>query len=249
MIQNGLTLAWRSLLKIKHSPEQLLDVTMTPIVFVVLFVFLFGGAVAGRWQDYLQSVLPGIMVQTVLFASMGTGTAINTDITKGIFDRFRSLPIARSAPLVGHVLGDVARYLVSLAVVLAFGTSLGFRIRTGPLPALAACLLLLGFALAVSWIPTILGLLVRTPQTVQGIGFFVLFPLTFGSNIFVRPSTLPGWLQAWVSVNPVTHLVDATRGLLRGGAVAEPGLLTVVWMVGLVVVFAPAAIAIYRRRA
>jgi oleandomycin transport system permease protein len=168
---------------------------------VVLFVFLFGGAVAGRWQDYLQSVLPGIAVQTVLFASMGTGTAINTDITKGIFDRFRSMPIARSAPLVGHVLGDLVRYVVSLGMILAFGAALGFRVRTGPLPALAACLLLLAFALAVSWIPTILGLLVRTPQTVQGIGFFVLFPLTFGSNIFVGTSTLPGWLQVWVSVN------------------------------------------------
>jgi oleandomycin transport system permease protein len=249
MIQNGLTLAWRSLLKVKHSPEQLLDVTLTPIIFVVLFVFLFGGAVAGRWQDYLQVVLPGIAVQTVLFASMGAGTAINTDITKGIFDRFRSLPIARSAPLVGHVLGDLVRYVVSLGVILAFGVALGFRMRTGPPAALAACLLLLAFALAISWIPTTLGLLVRTPQTVQGIGFFVLFPLTFGSNIFVSASTLPGWLQAWVRVNPVTHLVDATRGLLRGGAVAEPVLLSLAWMVGIVAVFAPVAIVIYRRRA
>jgi oleandomycin transport system permease protein len=249
MIQNGLTLAWRSLLKVKHSPEQLLDVTLTPIIFVVLFVFLFGGAVAGRWQDYLRVVLPGIAVQTVLFASMGTGTAINTDITKGIFDRFRSLPIARSAPLVGHVLGDLVRYVVSLGVILAFGVALGFRMRTSPPAALAACLLLLAFALAISWIPTTLGLLVRTPQTVQGIGFFVLFPLTFGSNIFVSADTLPGWLQAWVRVNPVTHLVDATRGLLRGGAVAEPVLLSLAWMVGIVVVFAPVAIVIYRRRA
>jgi oleandomycin transport system permease protein len=249
MISAGMTLAWRSVLKIKHSPEQLLDVTLTPIIFVVLFVFLFGGAVAGRWQDYLQQVLPGIMVQTVLFASMGAGTAINTDITKGIFDRFRSLPIARSSPLVGHVVGDVVRYVVSLLVILAFGTALGFRIRTGPLPALAACLELLAFALAVSWIPTTLGLLVRTPQTVQGIGFFVLFPLTFGSNIFVRPSTLPGWLQGWVSVNPVSHLVDATRGLLRGGPVAGPVLLTLLWTVAIVAVFAPVAIGVYRRRA
>jgi len=249
MISAGMTLAWRSVLKIKHSPEQLLDVTLTPIIFVVLFVFLFGGAVAGRWQDYLQQVLPGIMVQTVLFASMGAGTAINTDITQGIFDRFRSLPIARSSPLVGHVVGDVVRYVVSLLVILAFGTALGFRIRTGPLPALAACLELLAFALAVSWIPTTLGLLVRTPQTVQGIGFLVLFPLTFGSNIFVRPSTLPGWLQGWVSVNPVSHLVDATRGLLRGGPVAGPVLLTLLWTVAIVAVFAPVAIGVYRRRA
>jgi oleandomycin transport system permease protein len=249
MISAGMTLAWRSILKIKHSPEQLLDVTLTPIIFVVLFVFLFGGAVAGRWQDYLQQVLPGIMVQTVLFASMGAGTAINADITKGIFDRFRSLPIARSSPLVGHVVGDVVRYVVSLLMILAFGTALGFRIRTGPLPALAACLELLAFALAVSWIPTTLGLLVRTPQTVQGIGFFVLFPLTFGSNIFVRPSTLPGWLQGWVSVNPVSHLVDATRGLLRGGPVAGPVLLTLLWTVAIVGVFAPVAIGVYRRRA
>jgi len=141
-VRHGLTLAWRSLLKIKYNPEQLIDLTLQPIIFVILFVFLFGGAVAGDWRDYLQFVLPGILVQTVVFATLGTGIGLATDIKTGIFDRFRSMPIARSAPLVGTVAGDVVRYVVSGVVVLAFGMVLGFRIHTGPLacsPRMAWC--------------------------------------------------------------------------------------------------------------
>lgn len=247
-VRHGLTLTWRSLLKLKHSPEQLLDVVLGPIVFVLLFVFLFGGAVAGDWRDYLQYVLPGILVQTIVFATLGTGIGLSTDIKTGIFDRFRSLPIARSAPLVGTILGDVARYVLSGGVVLAFGMLLGFRVHTGPLAVLAAYGLVLVFAIAVCWVTALVGLLVKTPQSVQVFGFVVLFPLTFGSNIFTLPATMPGWLRAWVEVNPVSALTTALRGLLDGGPVAGAVLETLLWSAGIVAVFAPLAVGAYRRR-
>jgi oleandomycin transport system permease protein len=247
-VRHGLTLAWRSLLKIKYNPEQLIDLTLQPIIFVILFVFLFGGAVAGDWRDYLQFVLPGILVQTVVFATLGTGIGLATDIKTGIFDRFRSMPIARSAPLVGTVAGDVVRYVVSGVVVLAFGMVLGFRIHTGPLAVLAAYGLVLAFAFALCWLAALVGMLVKSPQSVQGFGFMTMFPLTFGSNIFTRPETLPGWLEAWVDVNPVTHLTTALRGLLLGGPVAEPVVYTLGWAAVIGAVFAPLAIRAYLRR-
>lgn len=248
-LRHGLTLTWRSLVKIKHSPEQLLDITLQPIIFVILFVFLFGGAIAQDWRNYLQYVLPGIMTQTVVFMTLSTGIGLNTDITKGVFDRLRSLPIARSAPLVGTVLGDLVRYLTSLAVVLGFGTALGFRIRTGPLSLLAACALTLAFGFALCWTSTLLGLVAKTPQSMQGLGAVVVFPLTFGSNVFVPADTLPGWLRAWVQVNPVTQLTSAVRGLLLGGPVAGPAVATLLWAAGIFAVFFPLAVGAYRRRA
>jgi oleandomycin transport system permease protein len=248
-LRHGLTLTWRSLVQIRHSPEQLLDLTLQPIIFIVLFVYLFGGAIASDTHAYLQFVLPGILVQTVAFATLRTGIGLNTDITKGIFDRFRSLPIARSAPLVGAVLGDVVRYVVSVAVVLIFGMILGFRIATGPLSVLAAIALVLTFALSLCWISAALGLVVSNPQTVQGLGAVLMFPLTFGSNLFVPTSTMPGWLQAWTNVNPITKLVTATRGLLLGGPVAAPAIATLIWAVAITAVFAPIAISLYRRKA
>ena len=246
--RHGLTLAWRAVVKIRHNPEQLLDVSLQPVVFVTMFVFLFGGAIAGGDRhQYLQFVLPGIMVQTVVFASMGTGLNLNTDITKGIFDRFRSLPIARSAPLSGLILGDIVRYVLSLSVLLIYGTILGFRFQAGALSALAGCALVMLFALAMCWVWALAGLLVKTPTTLQGVGFIIGFPLTFGSNVYVATQTLPGWLQAWVKVNPVTALTDAARGLMLGGPVATPVWHTLVWILGIVAVFAPLAVRRYRR--
>ena len=249
--RHALTLAWRAVLKIRHNPEQLLDVSLQPIVFVTMFVFLFGGALAGmNRHTYLQFVLPGIAVQTVVFASMGTGINLNTDITKGIFDRFRSLPIARSAPLSGLIMGDLVRYAVSLSVLFVYGVILGFRFTNGFLPALGAIGLMAVFALAVGWIWVLLGLLVKSPQSLQGLGFVVGFPLTFGSNIFVQTQTLPGWLQAWVKINPVTALTDACRGLLLGtGPVGTPVWHTLVWALGFTAVFAPLSVWVYRRKA
>lgn len=247
-VRHGLTLAWRNVVRIRHSPEELLDVTLQPIVFILLFTFVFGGAISTSWHDYLPYVLPGILAQTVVFASIATGTTLNTDLTKGVFDRFRSLPISRSAPLVGYVLGDIVRYLVVIVVILAFGSALGFRIHTDPGSALLACVLALGFGLAMCWVSVFIGLLARSPGTVQGLSFVFMFPLTFGSNVFAKTTTMPGWLQAWVKINPISQLVDAVRGLLIGGPVAGPVWKAVVAALAIMAVFMPLALAAYRRR-
>lgn len=246
-LRHGLTIAWRNLMRIKHSPEQLLDLTLQPIIFIVLFVFLFGGAISGDWHTYLQFVLPGILVQTVVFASMGTGTGLADDITKGVFDRFRSLPIARWAPLFGTVLSDVARYLISLLIVLLAGLVLGFHFHGGVVGVVAGSLLVLAFTFALSWVSALVGLLAKKPQSVQGLAIVVMFPLTFGSNLFVQTSTLPGWLQAFVKVNPVSHLITAVRGLFVGHVATGDVVISLVAAVAVVVVFAPIAVAVYRR--
>jgi oleandomycin transport system permease protein len=249
-VRHGATLAWRSLVKIKSSPEQLIDVTLQPIIFLLLFVYVFGGAIAGGGDTtkYLQFLLPGLLVQTALFSTMGTGYALNSDISKGVFDRFRSLPISRIAPLAGAVVGDIARYTVSIVVLVAAGMVMGFRIHTDPLSVLAACLLVLAFSLALGWVSIFIGMLAPSPQSVQGFGMIFMFPLTFGSSIFAPAGSMPGWLQAWVKINPVTKLADATRGLMTGGAVLDPVLYSLGWAVVIVAIFAPLAMRLYRRK-
>jgi oleandomycin transport system permease protein len=246
--RHGLTLAWRSLLKLRHSPDQLLDVLLLPITFVLIFVFLFGKAVAGDWREYLQFVLPGIAVQALMFASMGTALALNADLRTGIFDRFRSLPIARSAPLTGHLLGDLVKYVVSLVLVFGFGAILGFRPHGAPLAVLAGCGLIVLFAFAVCWIAALVGILARSPGSVQGLAFMLIFPLTFGSNVFVPTASLPGWLQAWVKLNPVTQVSDAARGLLLDQPLGDTVTASLLWTAGILVVFAPLAVRAYRRQ-
>ena len=248
LVRHSLVLAGRSIVKIRRTPEQLLDVTLQPIIFTVLFVYLFGGAIAGSQQAYLQFVLPAILVQSILFATLAIGVNLNTDMSKGVFDRFRSLPIPRSAPLVGAVLGDLVRFVTTIVVLFAFGYAIGFRVETNLFQALAACLLVLFFAFSLTWIAVFIGTAVRNSGTVQGIGFLLMFPLTFGSNMFVPIDTMPGWLQAWVKINPVTHLTDACRGLLTGGAVATPVLQSIVAATVIMAVFAPLAVRTYRAR-
>jgi oleandomycin transport system permease protein len=246
--RHGLTLAWRSLLKLKHSPDQLLDVLLLPITFVLVFVFLFGKAVAGDWHTYLNYVLPGIAVQALMFASMGTALALNADLRTGIFDRFRSLPIARSAPLTGHLLGDLVKAVISLALVFGFGAILGFRPHGGPLALLAGCGLIVLFSFAVCWIAALVGMLANSPGSVQGFAFLLIFPLTFGSNVFVPTAELPGWLQAWVKINPVTQVSDAARGLLQDQPLGHAVTSSLLWTAGILVVFAPLAVHTYRRQ-
>jgi oleandomycin transport system permease protein len=246
---NSLTLAWRNVAQLRHSPEKLLDVILMPIVFLVLFLFVFGGAVAGSTHAYLQELLPGLVAQMAMFATMGLGTALCEDIHKGVFDRFRSLPVARSAPLVGAVIGDSVRFLSVMAVLTGFGTALGFRFHAGIGSILAAYGLAYVFYLAVCWVSVLIGLIAPSPQTVQGIAFIWTMPLTFGSSVLLaNTASMPGWLQAWVKVNPVTHLADAVRALTLGGPVGDHVLYTLLWAAGIVLVSFPIAMRMYARR-
>ncbi len=247
-LRHTFTLTWRSVLKIRTNLEDVVGLSLQPIMFLLLFTYVFGGAIAGGTHQYLQFELPGLLVMTVVFATMGTGLMLNQDITGGVFDRFRSLPIARWAPLAGAVLGDMVRYMISVAVTLGFGMVLGFRIETNPVAAAAGCLLLLVFALAMCWVSTLIGLLSKTPQGVQIYGFLVMFPLVFGSNLLVPSRTMPGWLQAFVQVNPMTYLTSAERGLLTGGPVTAPTVRSLLWALAILVVFAPLAVRAYRRK-
>ncbi|GAA4451678.1 ABC transporter permease [Phytohabitans houttuyneae] len=213
----SITFGWRAMLKIKHVPEQLFDVTAFPIMMTLMFTYLFGGALAGSTTEYLQFLLPGIMVMSVVMITMYTGVAVNTDITKGVFDRFRTLPIWRPSTMVGYLLGDAFRYTVASLVILGVGLILGFRPDGGVLGVAAGIGVLVAFSFAFSWIWTMFGLLLRTEKSVMGVSMMVLFPLTFLSNVFVDPSTMPGWLQAFVDVNPISHLVGAVRTLMDGG--------------------------------
>jgi oleandomycin transport system permease protein len=248
-LRNTFTLTWRSLLKIRTNMEDVLGLSLQPIMFLVLFTYVFGGAIAhGSIHTYLQYALPGILVMSVAFATIGTGLMLNQDIASGVFDRFRTLPIARWAPLAGAVLGDMVRYSISIAVTLGFGMILGFRITTNPLSAFVGCLLLLTFALAMCWVFALIGMLVKTPQGVQVFGSLGIFPLVFGSNQLVPSGTMPGWLQAFVKVNPMTYLTDAERALLTGGPVATSATRALLWALGIFVVFAPLAVRVYRRK-
>ncbi len=243
-----LTFGWRGMLKVKHVPEQLLDATLTPVLFTLLFTYMFGGAIAGSTAEYLQFLLPGILVMSVLFTTVYSGVALTTDATKGVVDRFRSLPIWPPAPLVGAVLGDSVRYLVAATVVVALGLVLGFRPAAGLGGVLAAIALVVVFAFGLAWVFTTVGLLMRTPSAVMNGGFMALFPLTFLSTAFVSPRTLPGWLEAFVSVNPISHVVTASRGLMEGAASAGQIGLVLVTAVVLTAVFAPLTTYLYRNK-
>ncbi|MGB1697805.1 MAG: ABC transporter permease [Thermoplasmatota archaeon] len=238
--------AWRAVVKIKHVPFQLFDVTVTPIMFTLLFTFLFGGALAGSPKEYVQFLAPGILVQTVVFITVYTGVGVNTDIKKGLHDRFRSLPNWHPAPIFGMLTGDLFRYSMASFMVLAVSFIIGFRPDGGILGVLAAVGLVLAFCLALSWPWIIIGMKVRTPESVMTMSFLVLFPLTFVSNIFVDPDTMPNWLQNVVAVNPVTHLATATRDMMAG----DPGI-EALWVLGAAVaiaaVFAPIAMVMYRK--
>jgi oleandomycin transport system permease protein len=248
-IRNGLTLAWRNVMQLKHSPEKLLDTTLAPIVFLVLFLWVFGGAVAGSTHAYLQLLLPGMIAQMAMFATMGIGTTINEDIHRGVFDRFRSLPIARSAPLVGAVLGETVRFFTTMVVLTGIGTLLGFRFHNDPLSVLAAYLLAYLLYLAFCWFSLLVGLLAPSPAATQGFTVIWTLPLTFGSSIFTADtSSMPGWLQAWVKVNPVTYLADSARHLTLGGPVGNDIWYAVAWAVGIIVVGFPLALRTYGRR-
>jgi oleandomycin transport system permease protein len=248
--RHSFALAKRSLIKTMRTPEALIDVTVQPVIFLLLFTYLFGGAIfAGDRGGYLQFLLPGMLAQSLAMGGVALGQNLNADIEKGVFDRFRSLPISRAAPLVGAVMADVVRYLSVCVVMLGFGTIMGFRVQTGLVPALGAVALSIAFGLCFCWISVWVGMLARTSGAVQGIMFLLVLPLTFGSNVYVPTDTLPGFVQAFVAVNPITPLVATIRGLLVSGPVTGPLTQTLIWMAGLLAVFVPLALRAYNRRA
>jgi ABC-2 type transport system permease protein len=243
----GLTFGWRGMLKVKHVPEQLLDVTITPVMFVLMFTYLFGGAIAGSTGDYLDYILPGVLVMSVVFTTVYSGVALNTDLTKGVVDRFRSLPMWRPAPLVGSLLGDSVRYVIAGTVIIVLGVALGYRPDAGVPGVVAALALVVVFSFGLSWVFTTLGLLLRSPNAVMNAGFMGIFPLTFLSNVFVDPETLPDGLKDFVEVNPISILVDASRGFMEGNV--DGGDIAVVLGTAAVLtaIFAPLTTRMYRR--
>jgi ABC-2 type transport system permease protein len=243
----AMTFGWRGMLKVKHVPEQLLDVTITPVMFVLMFTYLFGGAIAGSTGDYLDYILPGVLVMSVLFTTVYSGIALNTDLTRGVVDRFRSLPIWRPSPLVGALLGDSVRYVVAGTVIIVLGVILGYRPDAGVPGVLAALALVVVFAFGLSWCFTTLGLVMRSPNAVMNAGFMAIFPLTFLSNVFVDPETLPSALEAFVDVNPISILATASRGLMEGNAeLSDIGIVLGVAAL-LTAIFAPLTTRLYRK--
>ncbi|WP_331736854.1 ABC transporter permease [Streptomyces sp. NBC_00211] len=248
--QHSIALAGRGVTKFMKSPMQLVDVVLTPIISLLMFVYLFGDAMSGGDTDgYLQLVAPGVMVMAVFQASIGVGASLSTDASTGIFDRFRSMPIARSSPLIGAVLADIVRYVVCLGALAVLALVMGYRVQTGPVATLAALALLIGFALSFSWISVYLGMLIKNPASVHGLMTILILPLTFASNVFIPRDGMAGWLRAWSDVNPVSLVAESVRGLLNGGPVAGSLLATLAWMAGVIAVFFPLAMHAYRKSA
>lgn len=247
-ISSTLTFATRALLRIKHVPEQMFDVTVFPVIFLLMFTYLFGGAIAGSTEEYLQFLLPGILVMTVSQITMYTGIDLNNDIRKGIFDRFRTLPIWLPSALIGSLLVDVVRYSMASVIMLSLGFALGFRPDGGWLGVVGAVVLILIFSFSLSWIWTVIGLIVRSEKSLMMVSFMVLFPLTFVSNVFVDPRTLPQWLQSFVDINPISILATAVRGAMHGTGTVQQVVLVLIVSVIMTAIFAPITIYLYRNK-
>ena len=242
-----LTLGWRAMLKIKHVPFQLFDVTAFPLMMTLMFTYLFGGALAGSVKQYVQYLIPGIVVQTIVFITVYTGVGLNADITKGLFDRFRSVPIWQPAPIFGALLGDVFRYSLAATMVITLGIVMGFRPAAGLIGVVLAVALIIVFAMSLSWMWIIVGMLVKSPESVMTSSFLLLFPLTMASNIFVDPKTMPRLLQLLVSVNPVSHLANASRGLMHGDVQMSDIAYVLIAAAIITAIFAPIAMRMYHR--
>jgi ABC transporter DrrB family efflux protein len=242
-------LARRNLLHILTDPQQLVGVTVQPLMFLLLFVYVFGGAISGSTRGYLQFVLPGLLVQAVGFGTTATAVGLNADFQHGLIDRFRSMPVARSAVVAGRVTADLLRTAWSSLIITVVAVALGFRFHGGPLGALGAAGLVLAFGFALCWLMAFLGISLRSAEAVQTAGFLLILPLTFASSVLVPAATMPGWLQAFVAVNPMTIVASALRGLMLGGPVARPVAQTAAWVAGITVVCGLLTVRQYRRRA
>ncbi|MER6574171.1 ABC transporter permease [Nonomuraea sp. NPDC001023] len=242
-----LSMAWRALKKMRRNPEQFFDVALQPLLFTAMFAYIFGGAIAGDVQNYLPLMIPGILAQTVLTTCMATGTQLREDMEKGVFDRFKSLPIARIAPLAGPMVADLLRYTIAATLTFGMGVLMGYRPGGGVGGVLAAILLAIFTGWSLAWIFTWVGTIARSAQAVQGISMMILFPLTFLSNAFVPVETLPGWLAAFVRVNPVSHLVTATRDLANNALVSGEVAWTLLACAVVMAIFAPLSVRSYKR--
>jgi ABC-2 type transport system permease protein len=248
-IRNSLTMAHRAVLKMRRTPEQFFDVTLQPILFTLMFTYIFGGAIAGGVKSYLPIIIPGILIQTVIATSLVTGTQLRDDMDKGVFNRFKSLPIARIAPLTGALIADTIRYGIATTLTFIMGYIMGFRPAGGIGSVVAAGLLTIFCSWCVSWIFAFFGVIARNAQSVQGISMLFLFPLTFLSNAFVPVNTLPGWMQAFVKANPISHLVSAVRDLVNHGAIGHEFWVSLLGAAIIVAIFAPLTVKAYMRKA
>lgn len=247
-VRNSFTMAYRGILKIRRTPEQLFDVTLQPIIFTLMFTYIFGGAISGNVQSYLPVIIPGILVQTVITTSVVTGVQLREDMDKGVFDRFKSLPIARIAPLAGALLADTIRYTIATVLTFVMGYIMGYR-PAGALDHVAiAGLLVVVCSWAMSWIFAFFGVIARTASSVQGISMLILFPLTFLSNAFVPTNTMPKWLQWFVHINPLSHLVTAVRNLANQGTIGSDFAISLIGAAVIVLIFAPLTVRAYMRR-
>jgi ABC-2 type transport system permease protein len=248
-VNQTLSMAWRALKKMQRNPEQFFDVMIQPLLFTAMFTYIFGGAIAGNVQAYLPTIITGILLQTSLTACMATGTQMREDMDKGVFDRFRSLPMARIAALLGPMTADLLRYAIAATLTIITGLAMGYRPGGGGLGVAAGWILVVVAGWALSWVFAFLGTVLRTAQAVQGIGMMIMLPLTFLSNAFVPAETLPGWLQAFVNVNPVSLVIKAIRDLMNDGAVTSNVGWAVLGCTAVVAIFAPLAVHSYQRRA
>jgi ABC transporter DrrB family efflux protein len=246
-LADGLVLAKRNLLQIPRVPELLVFATIQPVMFVLLFRYVFGGAIDVGGTSYVNFLMAGIFVQTVAFGSMTTGIGLAEDLQKGLVDRFRSLPMARSAVLTGRTIADLVRNVFVVAVMLAVGLLVGFRPEAGVAGWVAAIGLLLLLSFAFSWIGATIGLMVRSVEAVQSAGFIWLFPLTFASSAFVQTEDMPGWLRTFADHQPMTQVIDAVRGFLLDQPVGSHGWQAFAWCVGILLIFVPLSVSLYRR--
>jgi ABC-2 type transport system permease protein len=247
-VKNSFTMAYRGLLKIKRTPEQLFDVTLQPIIFTLMFTYIFGGAISGDVKSYLPVIIPGILVQTVITTSIVTGVQLREDMDKGVFDRFKSLPIARIAPLAGALLADTIRYTIATVLTFTMGYIMGYRPEGGLGYVVLAGLLVIVCSWAISWIFAFFGVIARTASSVQGISMLALFPLTFLSNAFVPVDTMPNWLQWFVKINPISHLITAVRNFTNAGTAGSDLIISLIGAAVIVAIFAPLTVKAYMRR-
>ena len=250
-IRDAMAVTWRNLIGYRRVPQLLVFSTIQPVIFVVMFRYVFGGAIRVPGPiEYVDFLMPGVFVQTVVFGAIATAIGLATDMKSGLLERFRSLPMARSAVLAGRTTADLARNVFVVLLMLAVGFLVGFRIHTDVLGLLGGVLLLLGFGYAMCWIFATVGLAVGDPETAQAAAFPVLAPLVFASTLFVPAATMPGWLQAWANHQPVSVTAKGVRYLMLGDTAqghASDVWTALAWIVGILIVFAPLAVRRYRR--